>query len=87
MLSVQLKSKPHFKECQILGIFVSNKKIYVIFRHQSRRQKEFETLLTNIVDLVANISCGHLKLMLMISNSNDSFNSLSIHHIIVSRKT
>ena len=55
--------------------------------HEDKLTKEFETLLSNIVDHVANISCGHLKLVLMISNFNDSFNSLSIHHIIVSGKT
>ena len=89
MLSAQLKSKRHFKECLILGIFVSNKKRKIAFvtNYEDKSTKEFETILTNIEDFDANISCGHLKLMLMISNFNDISYCFSIHEIIVAKKT
>ena len=58
-----------------------------VTNYEDKSTKEFETLLTNIEDLDANISCGHLKLMLMISNFNDISYYFSIHEIIVAKKT
>ena len=58
-----------------------------VTNHEDKSTKEFETLLTNIEDLVANISCDHLKFVLMRSNFNDSSNSFSIHKMIVAKKT
>ena len=55
--------------------------------HEEKSTKEFETLLTNTEDLAANISCGHLKFVLMISNFNDNSNSLSIHDMIIVEET
>ena len=89
MLSAQLKSKRHFKECLILRIFLAIKEDISFFvnNYEDKSTKEFETLLTNIEDLDANISCGNLKLMLMISNFNDSSSCFSIHEMIVPKIT
>ena len=57
-----------------------------VTNYEDKSTKEFETLVTNIEDLDANISCCHLKLVLMISNFNDSSNSFSIHEMIVGKK-
>ena len=44
----------------------------LVTNHEAKTTKEFETLFTNLEKLVANISCGHPKFVLMKSNFDNN---------------
>lgn len=54
----------------------------LLTNHKAKYKNQFEMLLSNLEKLVANISCGQPKFVLMISNFNEHFKSCSTHDMI-----
>ena len=71
-LPVRCLPNSFFKECLILEVSINNKRGYVasLYRSPSQTSDEFDSFITNLENIVVDISRGNLHFLLLIGEFN-----------------